>query len=52
MNHLPAAALLLLLTAAAPVRAEIPVEGEVEQPERAIVTRYLLMDTRGNAVTG
>jgi protein SCO1/2 len=51
MKHLSAAALLLLLTAAVPLRAEMPVGEVEEQPERGLVSRYLLMDTRGNAVT-
>jgi protein SCO1/2 len=51
MKHLSAAALLLLLAIAAPVGAEIPAGGEVEQPERALVSRYLLMDTRGRTIT-
>jgi cytochrome oxidase Cu insertion factor (SCO1/SenC/PrrC family) len=48
MKPLSVTALLLLLTIAVPVSAQAPAGNEAE---RALVTRYLLMDTRGRAIT-
>ncbi len=48
MRHFSSTLLLLLYMVSAPVVAETSTAGD---EERAIVTRYLLMDTRGNAVT-
>ena len=48
MKYFSAATLFLLLATTTPVRAEAPAR---EKVERTLVTRYLLMDTRGNAVT-
>lgn len=52
MNHFSAAA-LLLMSLTATVEAELPAEGEVEveQTERGLVSRYMLMDTKGRTVT-
>lgn len=50
MRQLPTAALLLLLAAVAPLPADISA-AEVELPEPGLVSRYLLMDTRGQTVT-
>jgi cytochrome oxidase Cu insertion factor (SCO1/SenC/PrrC family) len=48
----PAATLLVLLTMAAPAwAAEVASGAEGEQPDRSLVSRYLLMDTNGRAVT-
>lgn len=47
MPSLPATALLLLLVIAAPLLAETPAKDET----RVLVTRYLLMDTHGRAIT-
>lgn len=49
MTKLRAALLLALLVCAAPLRAETAVGAE--QPETGIVSRYLLMDTKGRAVS-
>lgn len=47
MKHFSPFTLLLLLSVAVPVKAEA-----VDAPaERALITRYMLMDTRGQAIT-
>lgn len=49
MKSLRAAMLLALLVCVLPLRAETEIEAE--PPETGIVSRYLLMDTKGRAVT-
>jgi protein SCO1/2 len=51
MNRLWIAALAAVLTCASPAWAEAPPPGGEEQSEAGIVPRYLLMDTRGKAIT-
>ncbi len=51
MNRLCLAILAAALLCAAPARAETPAPGEDEQPETGIVSRYLLMDSKGRAIS-
>ncbi len=51
MNRLCLAILAAALLFAAPARAEPPSPAEDDQPEIGIVSRYLLMDSRGRAVS-
>jgi cytochrome oxidase Cu insertion factor (SCO1/SenC/PrrC family) len=51
MKYFSATTLLLLMSVTATVGAEIPAGGEVEQTEHSLVSRYMLMDTSGHAIT-
>lgn len=51
MNRLYLAILAAALLCAAPVWAETPSPVENEQPEIGIVSRYLLMDSKGRAIS-
>ncbi len=51
MNRLYPAILAAALLCTAPAWAETPSPGENDQPEIGIVSRYLLMNSRGQAIT-
>lgn len=51
MDKIYLALITAVLTCAAPAWAEAPQQNGAEQPETGIIPRYLLMDTKGHAVT-
>jgi protein SCO1/2 len=51
MERIYLAMISAVLICASPAWAEMPQQGSEEQPEAGIIPRYLLMDTKGRAVT-